>query len=175
MTVLIGSVLETTTRLQQELLRSRKKLSRVLMSKARLNATRIILIGSSILWRTWKKTISSLSFKTWVLFPLQECKSRKIHFNLVKREVIIAQTKTEKTKIFIAKFPLYPGWKIVFYLWGNGIERRSNRSQSRSRESPSVSWGPGLQQLVNFSPLVSEKTSGVHWVFPLPPRRRYGR
>ena len=111
----------------------RGKNTRVLMSETRLNATRTILMGSFV--KNVKKDDFIFNFLSKHGCCSQEYKSRKIHRNLVNPEVIIAPTKT------------------IFR--GNGIEHRSNRSQSRSQESPSVSLFPGLQQLVRFSLLVS--------------------
>ena len=133
------------------------------MSETRLNATRTILMSSFM--KNVKKDDYIFNFLSKLGCCSQEYKSRKIHRNLVNPEVIIAPTKTGKTQIFIAKFPKVPD--CIFR--GNGIERRSNRSQSRSQESPSVSRLPGLQQLVRFSLLVSEKTSSVNSGIPSTP------
>ena len=147
----------------------RGKNTRVLMSETRLNATRTILMGSFM--KNEKRGVFIFNFLSKLGCCSQEYKSRKIPRNLVNPEVIIAPTKTGKTQIFIAKFPKVPD--CIFR--GNGIERRSNRSQSRSQESPSVSRLPGLQQLVRFSLLVSEKPLASTQVSPLPPRRRCSR
>ena len=82
------------------------------MSETRLNATRTILMGSFM--KNVKKDDFIFNFLSKLGCCSQEYKSRKIHNNLVNPEVIIAPTKTGKTQIFIAKFPLYPRCQIVF-------------------------------------------------------------
>ena len=90
----------------------RGKNTRVLMSETRLNATRTVLMGSFV--KNVKKDDFIFTFLSKLGCCSQEYKSRKIHRNLVNPEVIIVPTKTGRTQIFIAKFPLYPRCQIVF-------------------------------------------------------------
>ena len=74
----------------------RGKNTRVLMSETMLNATRTILMGSFM--KNVKKDDFIFNFLSKLGCCSQEYKSRKIHRNLVNPEVIIAPTKTGKTK-----------------------------------------------------------------------------
>ena len=153
-------------------LSGRGKNTRVLMSETRLNATRTILMGSFM--KNVKKDDFIFNFLSKLGCCSQEYKSRKIHNNLVNPEVIIAPTKTGKTQIFIAKFPLYPRCQIVFL----GATELSTEATEVSHEVKSRQASLAFQDFSSWyashcswarKPLASTQVS------PLPPRRRCSR
>ena len=150
----------------------RGKNTRVLMSETRLNATRTILMGSFM--KNVKKDNYIFNFLSKLGCCSQEYKSRKIHRNLVNPEVIIVPTKTGRTQIFIAKFPLYPRCQIVFL----GATELSTEATEVSHEVKS------RQVFLVFQDFSSWYASHCSWarkplastqVSPLPPRRRCSR
>ena len=150
----------------------RGKNTRVLMSETRLNATRTILMGSFM--KNEKRGVFIFNFLSKLGCCSQEYKSRKIPRNLVNPEVIIAPTKTGKTQIFIAKFPLYPRCQIVFL----GATELSAEATEVSHEVKSRQASLAFQDFSSWyvshcswarKPLASTQVS------PLPPHRRCSR